>query len=165
VHTGTHVDAPVHFLENGKAIEDLPLKTLIGRAYVVELAKAKVLDEATLEAAGIPPRTRRVLFKTRNSELWAQGRKSFYEDYVALDATGARWLASKGFHLVGIDYLSIAHYREPVEPHQILLSEGVVLLEGLNLDQVSQGRYTLYCLPMKILGSDGAPARAILAGV
>ncbi len=165
VHSGTHIDAPIHFLENGAGVEALPLNILIGRAYVIDLSDATVLDAETLEAAGIPPRTKRLLLKTKNSELWAKWETRFQEDFVGVNKSGAEWLIRKGVRLVGIDYLSIAPFKQSKEPHQILLGAEVVILEGLNLYEVRQGRYNLYCLPLKLMGSDGAPARAILTGV
>lgn len=165
VHTGTHVDAPLHFIEGGRSVEDLSLEAMIGRVYVIDLPKASVLDAKTLERAGIPPRTRRVLFKTKNSSLWAQGVRSFQKDFVGLDPSGAEWIARKGMQLVGVDYISVAAIEQGDKTHRILLQAGVILLEGINLNRIRQGRYTLYCLPMKIVGSEGAPARAILAGV
>jgi arylformamidase len=165
VHTGTHVDAPLHFIKGGKSIDELALKAFFGRAYVVDLPKRDTLDAAAMDSAGIPPRTRRVLFKTRNSRIWAKGEREFRKDFVAVDESGAEWLVQKGVQLVGIDYLSIAPYRQSAKPHRILLDHGVVVLEGINLSGVRQGRYTLYCLPLKLVGSDGAPARAILTGV
>ncbi len=164
VHTGTHVDAPLHFIDGASGVDSLPLKLLTGRAYVVNLPSAKVIDEATLEAAGLPPRTRRVLFRTRNSELWTK-EKSFQTNFVAVDASGARWLVKKGVQLVGVDYLSVAPYGQSKETHRVLLEAGVVVIEGLDLSRVTQGRYSLYCLPLKLMGSDGAPARVILVGV
>lgn len=164
VHIGTHVDAPLHFIDGAAGVESLPLKLLTGRAYVVYLPAAKVIDEATLEKAGLPPRTRRVLFRTRNSEIWAR-EKAFQKDFVAVDASGARWLVKKGVQLVGVDYLSVAPYGQSKETHRTLLEAGVVVIEGLDLSHVTQGRYSLYCLPLKLMGSDGAPARAILVGV
>jgi arylformamidase len=165
VHVGTHVDAPLHFIDGARSVETLPLKVLTGRAYVVDLRKAEVLDAATLEASDIPPRTRRILFKTRNSALWARKEPEFRKDFVAVDASGAEWLVRKGVQLVGVDYLSVAPFGDSKPTHRILLEAGVVVVEGLNLSEVSQGRYTLYCLPLKLVGSDGAPARAILIGV
>ena len=165
VHVGTHVDAPLHFVDGARSVETLPLKVLTGRAYVVDLRKAEVLDAATLEASDIPPRTRRILFKTRNSALWARKEPEFRKDFVAVDASGAEWLVRKGVQLVGVDYLSVAPFGDSKPTHRILLEAGVVVVEGLNLSEVSQGRYTLYCLPLKLVGSDGAPARAILVGV
>jgi arylformamidase len=165
VHVGTHIDAPIHFVEGGATVDAIPLKSLLGRAYVVDLRKADVLDAAALESARIPPRTRRLLFKTRNSELWTSGESSFQRDFVAVDASGAEWLVKKGVKLVGVDYLSVAPFNDGGPTHRILLEAGVVVVEGLNLAQVSKGRYTLYCLPVKLMGSDGAPARAVLVGV
>jgi arylformamidase len=165
VHTGTHLDAPLHFIEGGASVDRLSLKILTGRAYVISLPKARLLDAETLEAAGIPPRTRRVLFKTRNSAIWSRKETAFQKDFVGIDAGGAEWLVRKGVQLVGVDYLSVAPYGQSRETHRILLSAGVVCVEGLDLSEVSQGRYALYCLPLKLVGSDGAPARVILVGV
>ena len=165
VHVGTNIDAPTHLVQGGATVDAFPLKSLLGRAYVVDLRKADVLDAAALESARIPPRTRRLLFKTSNSGLWTSGETSFQRDFVAVDASGAEWLVKKGVKLVGVDYLSVAPFNDGGPTHRILLEAGVVVVEGLNLAQVSKGRYTLYCLPVKLMGSDGAPARAVLVGV
>lgn len=166
VHTGTHVDAPFHFLSDGKTVEDLSLKLLVGRAYVIHLDDS--VDTVTaeiLEEAGIPPRTRRVLMRTRNSKQWVKGYKPFAEDFVGVEDDAAKYLQQRGVKLVGVDYLSVAPYGNSVPTHQTLLKAGIVIVEGLNLSQVSQGRYNFYCLPLKLANSDGAPARAILMGV
>jgi len=165
VHTGTHVDAPHHFMNDGRMVEGLHLDTLIGRAYVLHLPDAELITAAVLEAAEIPPRTRRLLFKTRNSEYWARDVRQFQTDYVAISPDGAEYLVDRNVRLVGVDYLSVAPFKSGTPTHRILLGAGVVVLEGLNLSKVSQGRYTLHCLPLKIAGSDGAPARVILVGV
>ncbi len=165
VHVGTHVDAPVHFIDGSSGVEAIPLRVLTGRAYVVHLPNASVIDENTLQGSGIPPRTRRILFKTSNSDYWADAEHQFKKDFVAIDASGASWLVRKKVKLVGVDYQSVAPYGESQETHRILLENGVVVVEGLDLSEVNQGRYTIYCLPLKIIGSDGAPARAILVGV
>jgi arylformamidase len=165
VHIGTHIDAPLHFIPEGGSVDQIALKLLTGRAYVVDLRKVRTLDAATLAAAGIPPRTRRLLFRTRNSELWAKGVRDFQRDYVAVDASGAQWLVQRGVQLVGVDYLSVAPFNEIVDPNRILLGAGVIVVEGLNLAGIRQGRYALYCLPLKLIGAEGAPARAILIGV
>lgn len=165
VHVGTHVDAPIHFIEGGAGTDSLPLEVLIGRAYVVDLTYASRINANTLDEARIPPRTRRLLFKTMNSDFWDSDGKKFRQDYVGVDVSGAEWLVRKGIQLVGIDYLAIAAFDQTIESHRILLKAGIIILEGLNLSEVHRGRYSLYCLPMKIVGSDGAPARAILAGV
>lgn len=167
VHAGTHVDAPFHFL-GGEAptVEQLPLNLLIGRAYVLHVPdEVDLIGAATLQQAGVPPRTRRLLLKTRNSALWTHAEKKFHTDFVALSADGAQYLVDRGIKLVGVDYLSVAPFEQAAPTHEILLRAGIVVLEGLDLSQVSRGRYTLYCLPLKIAGADGAPARAILVGV
>lgn len=165
VHTGTHVDAPVHFIEGAKGIETLSLKVLTGRVHVVGLPEAEVLDAPTLEAARIDSRARRVVFKTRNSDYWAHQVTTFQKDFVGVDASGAEWLVRRGIQLVGVDYLSVAPYKQSRPTHVALLRAGVVVVEGLDLSQVAPGRYTLYCLPLKLVGCDGAPARVILVGV
>lgn len=166
VHTGTHVDAPYHFVKDGKTAETLSLKILVGRAYVIHLKDdVDVVTPQVLETAGIPPRTRRVLIRTRNSKQWVKGYKPFAEDYVGLDKAAADYLVKRGVKLVGVDYLSVAPFPQPAPTHQALLKAGVIIVEGLNLSQVSQGRYNFVCLPLKLVGSDGAPARAILMGV
>jgi len=165
VHTGTHVDAPDHFLNNGKTIEQISLDTLLGRAYVLHLPDVKQITAAVLETADIPPRTRRLLFKTRNSEYWAKGIKEFQTGFTGLTEDAAQFLVDRNVRLVGVDYLSVAPYKQSRPTHRLLLEAGVVVLEGLDLSHVSQGRYTLTCLPLKLGGSDGAPARVILVGV
>lgn len=164
-HTGTHVDAPDHFLNNGKTTEGLSLDLLVGRAYVLYLPDVSVITASVLMRAEIPPRTRRLLFKTRNSEYWAKGNNEFHTDFVGLSVDAAELLVDRNVRLVGIDYLSIAPYKLGIPVHTILLNAGVVVLEGLDLSQVSQGRYTLHCLPLKLVGCEGSPARAILIGV
>ncbi len=165
-HSGTHVDAPFHFInENALTVDQLSLKVLSGRAYVLNLPDCDLITAQVLENAEIPPRTRRLLFKTRNSAYWSSHGNAFRDDYVALSKDGAQWLVDRGVKLVGIDYLSIAPFTDTRLTHEILLKAGVVVIEGLDLSKVSQGRYTLHCLPLKLAGADGAPARAILIGV
>ncbi len=166
-HVGTHVDAPFHFLGGDAAtVEDLPLNLLTGRAYVLHLPDDVTrITAQVLEQADIPPRTRRLLFRTRNSRYWQNGEREFQEDFTALTRDAAEYIVDHGVRLVGIDYLSIAPFAAGAPTHEVLLQAGVVVVEGLNLSEVSQGRYTLYCLPLKIGGADGAPARAILIGV
>ncbi len=165
VHTGTHVDAPYHFIANGKTVDNLSLSHLTGRVYVSYLPNVAQITAEVLERAEIPPRTRRILFKTRNSDIWARHELSFQTNFVAITPDGADFLVKRGIKLVGVDYLSVAPYGDSQATHQILLGAGVVVVEGVDLSQVPPGRYTLYCLPLKLVGSDGAPARAILIGV
>jgi len=164
-HTGTHVDAPDHFLNNGITVEHLSLDVLVGRAYVLYLPDVTTITASVLMQAEIPPRTRRLLFKTRNSQLWANGKLEFQTDFVGLSVDAAELLVDRNVKLVGIDYLSIAPYKMSSPVHSILLAAGVVVIEGLDLSKVSQGRYTLHCLPLKLGGVEGAPTRAILVGV
>jgi len=165
VHAGTHVDAPYHFFTDGKTAAELDLKALIGRAYVLHLPDVDLVTADVIKQAALPPRTRRVLFRTRNSDLWAQAVKEFQPDFVAISADGAQYLVDRGVRLVGVDYLSVAPFDQIQATHEILLKAGVIIVEGLDLSQVSQGRYTFYCLPLKLAHADGAPARAILVGV
>lgn len=163
VHTGTHVDAPFHFIADGLTIEQLPVDALIGPATVVEFAsEVDQISAALLNQAGIRPGVERVLFKTRNSQYWSEGRRAFQENYVALAPDAAEWLVQRGVRLVGIDYLSIAPYKDSVPVHHILLGARVIALEGIDLSRVPAGDYMLYCLPLKLGGCDGAPARAVL---
>jgi arylformamidase len=187
VHLGTHVDAPAHAVAGGAGVEHIALTTLIGPAVVVDLAGAARLD-ATALAAAVPPGATRVLLRTRNS-LAAQeeGRiaaepegteepasaaarkpdlrredQGFRTDFAAVEADAAAWLVAHGVLLVGIDGPSIAPWQDLETPHQILLGAGVVIVEGLCLSHVEPGRYDLICLPLPLVGSDGAPARAVL---
>jgi len=164
-HAGTHVDAPLHFFPDGGSVDEISFKALIGRAYVVDLPDVDVIDAGVLQAAGIPSRTRRVLLRTRNSKQWSKVNPIFSKDYVGLDHSAAEWLVQRGVQLVGIDYLSIAAMGEGIKVHRTLLEHEVVIVEGLDLRDVEKGRYTMYCMPLKLLGSDGAPARVILTGV
>ncbi len=163
VHLGTHVDAPYHFLAEGATVETLPLDALTGKAYVVDLTGLEGhITAAALEAAHLPADAERLLFKTRNSRWWARGDTAFHTDFSAFTADAAEYLVARGVRLVGIDYLSIAPYDDPVPTHRILLGAGVVVIETLDLSGVPAGAYTLYCLPLKLVGSEGAPARVIL---
>lgn len=161
VHTGTHIDAPVHFIEGAPGIEGVDLTALIGPVLVVDAtASDRDLDAAALERLGLPARLDRVIFKTSNSRLWGLDR--FSSDFIGLTEDAARWLLARGVRLAGIDYFSIAPPSDPGPTHIALLEAGVVILEGLDLSGVAPGHYDLVCLPLLIPGSDGAPARALL---
>ena len=162
VHMGTHVDAPYHFIDSGQGIEMLALEVLIGPAFVLDLIGTDTIDRQALEGQEIPADVERLLFKTRNSMYWATGVKSFQEDFVAVDESGAEWLVEQSIKLVGVDYLSVAPFHAGVPTHQKLLRHGVVIVEGLDLSSAAAGWYDLACLPLKIIASDGAPARAVL---
>jgi arylformamidase len=164
-HTGTHVDAPAHFLEGAAKSEAMPLDVLLGQAWVVELPQtASVIDEDFI-ATHCPIGTERVLFKTRNSRFWSESTSVFREDFTYLSLPAAQRLVNQGIKLVGIDYLSIEQFGVARhETHFVLLRKGVVILEGLNLSEVPPGSYELICLPLRIRGGsgDGAPARVVL---
>jgi arylformamidase len=163
VHLGTHVDAPHHFLNDSRTVDQIPLEVLTGPCYVVQLPDGvEAITSDVLERVEIASGMKRILFGTRNSHLWAKGVSEFQTDYVAITEDGAQWLVEHGVQLVGVDYLSVAPYGDSAPTHKILLEAGVVIVEGLNLSQVMRGFYDLYCLPLKIANSDGAPARAIL---
>ncbi len=158
-HTGTHVDAPLHFIPGGATVDRLALDALLGPVRVIECPPGPI-GPATLVAADLTGE-RRVIFKTGNSALWA--RERFVRDYQALTLEAARELARAGVGLVGIDYLSIEAFGAPGHPvHRCLLAAGVVILEGLELSAVPAGRYELLCLPLRVRDGDGAPARALL---
>ena len=164
-HTGTHVDAPAHFIEGALKVESLPLEILIGEAAVVEVTdNAQSIDQAFVNQH-CPAGIARVLFKTRNSAFWGTGAAEFRSDFAYLELAAAEQLVTNGVRLVGIDYLSIEKFKNPGHPtHLSLLSHGVIIVEGLNLRDVSPGMYELICLPLRIRGGqgDGAPARAVL---
>jgi arylformamidase len=161
-HTGTHVDAPAHFIPGGATMDEVDLDLLVGPALVVHALEVDALSAAVLEELLIPPGTERVLFRTRNSDLWARREREFQKDFVAIAEDGARWLVARGVRLVGVDYLSVGSFDDPVGTHQILLGAGVIAVEGLDLSCIKPGVYQLVCLPLKIAGSEAAPARAIL---
>src|SRR5215831_8645761 len=155
-HTGTHIDAPIHFLRGGTGAEQVPVESLIGPARVIEIKDPTAVKAEELQAHNLGVRER-LLFKTVNSErCWKISQ--FVPDFVSIDPDAASYLASLNTLAVGIDYLSAGS----PETHRTLLGAGVVIVEGLNLTGISQGRYELLCLPLKIMGGDGAPARVLL---
>jgi arylformamidase len=159
-HSATHVDAPWHFFDNGAGADELPLDLLIGRARVVDLPRRGGISREDLAAAGLREDLR-VLFRTPNSALWNGG--GFRQDYTHLTESAARYLVDQGVKVVGVDYLSVEEFKKAGAPaHRMLLSHGVAIIEGLNLSDVDPGMYEMYCLPLRIAGADGAPARVVL---
>ncbi|MFC2024132.1 cyclase family protein [Chloroflexota bacterium] len=160
-HSGTHVDAPRHFIEGGQSIDKMPLEMTIGRARVIEISDQESIKPQELKGHHIR-RGERLLFKTRNSgRVWRS--EGFTEDFVFISDEAARFLVARGVKVVGVDYLSVGSYRWGGKyVHQTLLGGGVWLIEGLDLSGVNPGRYELICLPLKISGGDGAPARVVL---
>lgn len=163
-HTGTHMDAPIHFVQGGEGIDMLPLDAVLGAARVISIGDAVAISRAELEPYDIQ-RGERILFKTRNSNrVWSTD--GFVEDFVYISAEAAGYLADRGVRTVGVDYLSVGGYtKDGPESHHALLGAGVWIIEGLNLASVEPGTYELVCLPLKIVGGDGAPARAIVRAV
>jgi len=159
-HTGTHVDAPAHFLPGGATIDSLPLEILLGKARVVEIAARERIDRADLEPRDLRDDLR-ILLKTRMSGQML--KSGFQEDHLYLSGDAAAYLAQAGLKLVGFDYLSVDRYGAPDYPaHHALLEAGVVIVEGLDLSEVEPGEYDMACLPLRVAGGDGAPARVIL---
>lgn len=150
-HTGTHVDPPAHFVSGGATVDELPLDVLVGPAVVADCTGGAPIDAARLEGLGLPAGTARLLLKT------AAGTAA-----GLLTAGGAGWLVERGVRLVGADTLSIEPETEEYPVHRILLGAGVVIVEGLDLTAAAPGPYELVCLPLRITGGDGAPARAVL---
>ncbi|HKJ36860.1 MAG TPA: cyclase family protein [Solirubrobacterales bacterium] len=160
-HTGTHMDGPMHFYDGAPGADALDLAAMIGPCEVVEIPDRGLdpIDRAALEAATITEGAERVLLKTTNSRLWEQDE--FTHDFIRLDGSGAEFVLERGIRLIGIDYLSIGDG----DAHRALLGADpvVVALEGLDLREIEPGAYTLLCLPLKLIGTDGAPSRALLA--
>lgn len=161
-HTGTHVDAPLHFLAKGTSVEQMPLGSMVGEAFVIDLSSHPEIETTDLEKLWPHHPVRRILLKTRNSALWKTRSHEFVTDYCALSQKAAEWFLEKRVALIGIDYLSIQKFGDSPIVHELLLKAGVVVLEGIDLSNVEQGFYELFCLPLNLVGAEGAPARAIL---
>lgn len=162
VHSGTHIDAPKHFLKNGDTTERIPIHQTVGPCQVVDMRGQTAITADLLQQANIPNGTKKLLFKTDNSEKWRDFSHTFDENFCALTLDAAHWVVEKGIELVGIDYHSIQLFHDSMETHIILLQAKVVILEGLNLLEVAPGSYRLICLPLKVIGVEGISARAVL---
>jgi arylformamidase len=163
VHTATHVDAPNHFIEGTRRVDELDLDKLIGKCLVIELGQSEMA--VTARHVENLQNVERVLFKTRNSDFWNEPEKGFRQDFTYIEPEAARVLVEKGVKLVGIDYLSVEKFgAKSFDTHITLLEKEVVIIEGLDLREVPAGEYEMFCLPLKIVGGtgDGAPARTIL---
>ncbi len=159
-HIGTHIDAPLHFIEEGLSVDLLDLDLFIGEVTIFPMAAEQCIDRIDLEPLGIR-NGQRVIFKTANSDLWESD--TFQTDYIYITESAAMYLVETGVKTVGIDYLSVEQFGLDRAPtHQTLLGAGVGVIEGLNLRGVSGGAYELICLPLKLAGADGSPARVIL---
>jgi len=160
-HTGTHVDAPYHFIEKGDGIHDMAFTTMIGKARVIEIKDRHCIKPEELKPNKIQ-KGERVIFKTKNSaRCWNVDK--FVEDFVYLSTESVKYLVNKRVRTIGVDYLSVGGYNKNIdEVHKLLLGAGIWIIEGLDLSRVRQGDYDLICLPLNIINGDGAPARAIL---
>jgi arylformamidase len=159
-HTGTHLDAPLHFLPNTPGIDRIPIETLIGAALLIDVPDAEVITADLLAPHEIGP-GERILIRTRNSQrCW--NSDEFVADYSYLSVDGAELLARERVRLVGVDYLSVGRGETNPEVHRILLGAGIVILEGLDLSKLSPGWHDLICLPLRLVDRDGSPARALL---
>jgi len=161
VHTGTHMDAPLHFLKGAATIDTMPIEATVGPARVIAIRDRKAIGREELLEHNIQP-GERILFKTANSETcW--NTDAFDEDFIYIAADGAEYLAERAIRTVGVDYLSVGGFRKDiVETHQSILGAGIWIIEGLDLRAVTPGAWELICLPLKLMGSDGSPARAVL---
>ena len=164
-HTGTHVDAPKHFFDDGAGVDALPLDVLMGPARLIAFGDdVKSIGEAELRPHDLRGVTR-LLMRTRNSAWLASGAPEFHPDYTYVAPDGAAYLVGLGIRLVGVDYLSVEQFHSGHHrTHRTLLGAGVVIVEGLMLTEPAPGDYELRCLPLRLAGLDGAPARAVLIG-
>ena len=163
LHTGSHIDAPMHYYREGKSTDQIPLDILVGPCYVLEIESSVDLVNANLLSnLKIPDNLTRLLLKTRNSMYWEEKSQRFHPEYCGVTNDGAKFFIERGFQLVGIDYLSISPLIDLDAPHLELLKNNVVVLETINLYGIEPGWYELFCLPLKINGVEGAPVRAIL---
>ena len=161
-HTATHVDAPSHFVASGTDVDAMPLDVLIGPASIIEMPGHGHIDAAFLERCQMPADTTRVLFRTRNSNEWRAPTGEFKRDFAAVTADGASWLVKRGIRLVGVDYLSVEPFGSDGTTHRTLLGAGVVVVEGIDLSQVTAGEWDMICLPLRLKGAEGAPCRVVL---
>ena len=161
-HQGTHIDSPYHFLNNGNTSECLTIENLIGTCIVIDVEESDTINRGHVDKYDYS-QYKRVIFKTKNSLLWKSNTKVFDKNFVHLSIEAAQYLYNRGVVLVGIDYLSIEKFSSLThDVHKLLLDNNIVILEGLDLSDICGGYYELICLPIKLAGSDGSPARAVL---
>ncbi|KAK9811405.1 hypothetical protein WJX72_003393 [[Myrmecia] bisecta] len=165
-HTGTHVDAPGHLIheayEQGRGVESLSLDVLNGPALIVEVPPGHNITAKVLQNLQIPPSTKRLLLKTDNTAKGLMTKTAFDTSYTGVTTDGAQWLVDNtNISLIGNDYLTIAVYDDLMGPHEVLMGQGVMIVEGLDFRAIEPGLYMLHCLPLKLVGSDGAPVRCI----
>ncbi|MCA9562836.1 MAG: cyclase family protein [Myxococcales bacterium] len=164
-HTGTHIDAPSHFVAGAADLESVDLARLLGECFVADLRGCAVVSAADLRQAAIPAGTKRLLLKTDNEQKNVWATQDFVEDFVGLDVSAAEWLVDNEVDLVGIDYLSIQGFEQPDQVHLTILGAEIVILEGLDLTGVEPGPAELLCLPLRLVGVEASPVRALLRPV
>ena len=160
-HTGTHIDAPLHFLPGAAAISQIPLDVILGPAPGAWLPDVDKITAKEMNGLSIPRGTRRLLLRTRNSDHWAVQCREFDRDFVALTPDAAEWVVDHSIQLLGVDALSVQGFGDGPQTHRILLAAGFVILEGLTLSGVSTGEYELICLPINLADAEAVPGRAI----
>jgi arylformamidase len=149
--------------DRGNSADKIPLEKLVGKVQVLQIEESiNLITKEVILRSGFKKRTERVLLKTKNTRNWINNSRRFDRDYAAIDSTAANFLVEAGIKFVGIDYFSISPFDDLKAPHQILLNAGIVILENAYLVDVDAGEYNLYCLPLYLVGTDGAPVRAIL---
>lgn len=164
-HTGTHVDAPAHFIDGATGVEQIPLDAMNGPAFVADArGLTGALSAGELDGLAMPPGTQRLLIRSDNSQIWQSDRPSFPDSYVCLAPDGAQWCVDRGLRAVGVDFLSVEQKGSEGHPtHVTLLRAGIAIIEGLNLSGIESGVYDLICMPLRLQGCDGSPARVALA--
>lgn len=163
VHAGTHIDAPRHLFVEGNTVDQISLDRLVGKVEVIRIPDCvDAITPEVLWANGFNKDIKRLLIRSANSNYWRSNPHIFHDEYTAVTTDAARIIAEAKLYLVGIDYFSISPMNDLIKPHQVLLESGVIILENLNLSNVPPGFYDIYCLPLKLIGTDGAPARVIL---
>lgn len=166
IHLGTHLDAPLHHIPDGKSIEDLDLSKCLGVCAVLDFRGiSRITEHDIREKLERSPKLKqnKLLFKTDNSSILTNSPGHFHKEYSALDKSAAQFIADNKFHLVGIDYYSIQKFEDPADTHEVLLEKEILILETINLEGVQEGIYFLSCLPIKFVGLEGSPCRAILS--
>ena len=164
-HTGTHIDAPSHFIRDGKHLSEFPMEKMLGPALVVEIPAVDVIAGTDLAKLNMPTDTCRLLIKTNNSDLWANPNHEFTSKFVALDKSAAQWLVDFGLDVIGVDYLSIQPFQHGPETHLIILGADIIAMRGLNLASVATGNDELLCLPIRLMETEAAPAIVLLRKV
>jgi len=163
LHSGTHIDAPLHFIQEGATTEEVPLEKMVGNCFIADFRGLHAISGADLENADIPAGVKRLLLKTDNSSRWGDFAQPFRSDFCALTPDAAQWIVRRDLMLIGIDGPSIQLYEDPYDTHIVLLQNQIVILENLNLLEAEPGPAHLICLPLRVRGVEAVPVRAVLS--